>query len=455
MKTPSVFNNLLRDRGLTHEIYEAMDSDDYADVVMATIKSLKKSLNFPTYQLGKNEMKSRKYREEGNIAFKLGHNNLALEYYNRALMHAPDKSREMVLAYSNRSAVLCLKEYFNECLADIETCNRLGSLPEIVDKLAKRKEWASSQCGHETTIMESVRSYCRSFVDIGNRNADVPCASADVDVVVKGGEATVTVVKDIKVGTVLAVETSFVGCNDPANTPFACHYCHKLSYNLIPCDGCCFVLFCNESCKRICVREYHGVECQIMGVVDNTICSPAARLMLKGALKFVHMCGSWETVIEESHVFGARRRRVSSASEMLDAGDKASVLSFDDDNLFVHGAMYAASFVCAAVIHNLDALPAYLPQCPRVRALAKCALARIMMYLAVFAKPTQVNVHQWTDRREGALTQSAPGHGLYSFIGKLRNSCTPNVVVTHLGNKAALIALVPLERGTELTFSHV
>ncbi|XP_049876340.1 uncharacterized protein LOC126373972 isoform X2 [Pectinophora gossypiella] len=46
-------------------------------------------------------------------------------------------------------------------------------------------------------------------------------------------------------------------------------------------------------------------------------------------------------------------------------------------------------------------------------------------------------------------------YGWFSFIGKLRNSCNPNVLAVGLNKKTALLAIAPIKRGTELTISYV
>ncbi|CAK1587241.1 unnamed protein product [Parnassius mnemosyne] len=433
-----------------------MKNDDYSDVVMAALSVLEESGSLPTIEKeNKCEKRSDKYREEGNIAFKVGNVYRTLEFYNRALMYAPKTSRAIKLAYSNRSAILFKMEQFSKCLIDIETCCKLGCPTDIESKLIKRKNEATKRSKLENSTASLLTSYFKDYFKFDLKsNTSIPCASSDIEVI-KGDDFKIVAAKDIKVGTPLALEDSFVSCNNEKNIPFSCHYCHKMSLNLIPCEGCCLVLFCSEECKEICLKEYHSIECQIMEVIQSIAFSTMAKLMVKGTLKFVQMCGSWKKVISSSHCTGADRIRISSEQDMYDVNNKFSVLNFNDNRLFVHGSMHSASFVCATFIYYLERISGYLPSSFDERKLAKKALGRIMMYFSLYASPTPVNLRVSDTKNRKSFLNPISNHGWYPLIGKLKESCIPNLFVINLNKKMLLIALKPIKKGSELTVSHI
>ncbi|KPI93605.1 SET and MYND domain-containing protein 4 [Papilio xuthus] len=454
---PSAHQQYLRDRGLISEIYAAMDSDDYADVVMAAFHALEKSDGFPRVpHVYKCEEKSNEYRNLGNIAFKTGSHKEALQCYNAALMHAPNNSRAMKLAYSNRSAVFQNNNQYNACKVDIEHCFQLGCPPDIVEKLKKRMASVKMYSNIEAMAMSELKSNFAGVFKFGaERNAQIPCVSANVEVVKKDSSVKIVAAKDIKVGTLLALEPSFVSCNSEENVAFSCHYCHKMSLNLIPCDRCCFVMFCDEECKKLCLKEFHNIECQIMELIEAHICSPMAKLMVKGGIKMVQLCESWEEINKISRCTGSKRIPTASVQEMFDVGNKLSVLTYNDDTLFVHGSMYVASFFCATIIYYLEKVPTFFPRLLGERKMARESMGRLLMYFALHPEPTQVTLT--VSNRNSSITYSHPhiNHGWYPFVGKLRHSCTPNVIVSNLNKTAALIALQPIEKGTELTVSYM
>ncbi|KPJ17819.1 SET and MYND domain-containing protein 4 [Papilio machaon] len=454
---PSTHQQYLRDRGLTTEIYAAMDSDDYADVVMAAFQALEKSGGFPRIpRVYKCETKSNEYRDVGNLAFKMGNYNEALESYNRALMYAPNNSRAIKLAYSNRSAVFLNRKQFHACKVDIEHCFQLGCPSDIIEKLKKRMASVKLLSDIEAQAMLELKGKFADIFKLGTeRNPQIPCVSANVEVVKKDSSVKIVAAKDIKVGTLLALEPSFVSCNNEENVAFSCHYCHKMSLNLIPCDRCCFVMFCDEKCKKLCFKDFHSIECQIMELIEIHICSPMAKLMVKGVIKIVQLCESWEEIKTISHCTGSKRISTASVQEMFDGGNKLSVLCYNDDKLFVHGSMYVASFFCATIIYYLEKVPDFFPRLLGERKTARETLGRLLMYFALYAEPTQVVLT--VSNRISSITYSHPhiNHGWYPFVGKLRQSCTPNVIVSNLNKTAALIASQPIEKGTELTVSYM
>ncbi|CAG4942619.1 unnamed protein product [Parnassius apollo] len=207
-----------------------MKNDDYSDVVMAALHVLEESGSLPNIEReNKCEKRSDKYREEGNIAFKVGDVNRVLEFYNRALMFAPKNSRAIQLAYSNRSAILFKMGQFRACLIDVETCCKLGCPTDIESKLIKRKNEATVRSEMENLSANLLTGYFKDCFKFDFKsNTPIRCASSDIEVM-KGDAFKVVAAKDIKVGTPLALEDSFVSSNSEKNVPFSCHYCHKMS----------------------------------------------------------------------------------------------------------------------------------------------------------------------------------------------------------------------------------
>ncbi|XP_068617780.1 SET and MYND domain-containing protein 4-like [Battus philenor] len=454
---PSHFNQYLQETRFADEIYNAMALDDYSEVVLAAYNILEKTDNFPKIsKVNKSEEKSNRYRDEGNKEFKSGNINKAMEYYNKALMYAPKHSRSELLVYSNRSAILNKVNLFSACVVDIEMCFKLGCPQDLLDKLNNRLKHALVDSENEKKYAEKLGSYCHNFYKIsGKNNPEIPCASTDIEVNEKDNVKKIVAAKDIKIGTVLAKESSFVSSTNQENYPFACHYCQKMSLNLIPCYDCCFVLFCNENCRELCHEEYHSVECQIMEIIEEICISPMAKLMVKGVIKFVKMSSSWKEVISNSHCTGSNRISISTVQEMFDVGNKLSILSFADDKIFIYGSMYDASFVCATIIYYLEKLPRFLSGLLGEKRRAKQALARMMMYFAIYVEPTPIISTVANKKLDIAYHHPQKNYGWYPFIGKLKKSCTPNVMVSYLNKKAVLIALRPIKKGSELTCGNM
>jgi hypothetical protein len=129
---------------------------------------------------GKSSKRSDEARANGNAFFsQRTENQKAFAYYTRALMSAPvaaggswKENKALVLAYSNRSAVLYEEGLFKECLADIDQCTAYLSrkidmdgqvewLFNLVFKLANRQK----NCYHKMQRIEPLSSFeaCQLF----------------------------------------------------------------------------------------------------------------------------------------------------------------------------------------------------------------------------------------------------------------------------------------------------
>ncbi|XP_025602265.2 SET and MYND domain-containing protein 4-like isoform X2 [Athalia rosae] len=92
----------------------------------------------------KNREDSIRYREEGNQKFVSGEDIEAIESYTKSLAYA-DSPELMAYAYANRSAALYRKQYYKECLMDLNTALSLGYPEEKKQKLKERGDKALAE----------------------------------------------------------------------------------------------------------------------------------------------------------------------------------------------------------------------------------------------------------------------------------------------------------------------
>lgn len=459
MKKSILFNDFLLHNGLIDDVYKSMSNPDLSVIVMKMfdILHLINSLPVVITKESKSESKSTEFRNEGNRAYARNKLQSALIWYNKALLYAPKDSRALKLAYSNRSALLHKVNALSACLNDINTCFSLGCPLDIIEKLRTRKEDANSKVWAETLAESSARSiFCEDYFKfIEPRNPQIPCASMDVGVIIENDVPKIVATTDIKVGTPIALEKAFVGMNDPANARFACYYCHKMQFNLQPCEGCCYALFCGETCRDKCMLEYHGVECHIIDMLNNHTLGTSLRLSLLAVLKMKQMCGSWSELIAASRNMGLSRARTSSINKIYDSKSKFSLLNIKDERHFLHGPMYNTSINCAFIVYYLESVPGFYPQLPEERDEAKCAIGRLLLFLSLYTTTSLVVPSVTVKKREKTEFYNIPNFGWFSFLGKLNSSCDANVLVVGLNNAVGLVAQQPIKRGTELSVSYV
>lgn len=243
-----------------------------------------------------------KWKEEGNKLFSLKdcagglYNSYllqCLECYTKSIAHGVTGSREIAVAYANRSAVLLHLNRPKECVEDIGRAlesdypdnlkpKLLIRMAECYSKLstesyADAKFWLSKVPDSSRQCFENVlASYTSSkknecIVDeeclvpiITNQSKEYPCASDAVDVKFSNAMGRyVVATRDIKVGEVLVVEKPYYQYLYDENRYTHCSYCMGPALAGIPCDECVNFIYCSIECKTMAWSEYHHWECKL------------------------------------------------------------------------------------------------------------------------------------------------------------------------------------------------
>ncbi|XP_050347746.1 uncharacterized protein LOC126771735 isoform X2 [Nymphalis io] len=449
---PGSIHDFLLKNNYINKIYDALKNEDLSEVVMVTKKIIETTQELdPLSKISKCKETSEKYREMGNKAYNSNNYQHCLMFYNQALLHAPNKSKEFKLALSNRSALfLKLKEY-RACIKDISTCLLSECPPEIIGKLNKRMETATKLIKSEElkTFNKSVEISINCDI---TSNIQVPCASTDVTFT---GSVLPKVLasKEIKVGTVVAYEKAYVSYTDPLNALFACHYCQRQSLNLIPCNNCTVAFYCDQECKLQCFTEYHKYECYLMDAYKIVCPNAKLYLMIKSLLKLTTKCNSWTELIRESQNMGLERMKKSSIEEIFDRNSIFSVLNIKDDRPFIYGSLYNTSFICGVLLHYMECIPSFFPTDSNLKQQAMRAVSRIMLFLCIHQVPQQ-SFQVVTNVTDGlSYIHQVKNYSIYSFIGKLKTSCNPNSFLINNNSKMILLAIRTIKSGEELTIS--
>ncbi|KAM3957666.1 uncharacterized protein ACR2FA_008378 [Aphomia sociella] len=328
---------------------------------------------------------------------------------------------------------------------------------KLIDKLIKQKQALLQNIPFENFKNLALHSEFGTdyFTFNVKRHKDIPCVSADVTVVRENGKPKIVAAKNMEIGKVVAVERAFVTDRDNENRLISCYYCLKFSLNLIPCDGCCYVLFCDESCKKSCMEEYHKTECQIMDYIYSSEETARFRLSLKAALK-IKQSKSWDEVIAVSRNLGADKITSSTDGEIYNLHNTLSMLHFNRRKHFVHGKMFNHSFLYANIVDKLSYVPDFYPQNEEKKLEAMCALGSIMVHLDIHFpfEIKSINAAQ-NYLTANVSSEPEPNFGWYSFTSKLTHCCEPNLLAVGLNDKIALLALKPIKKGEELTICHL
>lgn len=251
---------------------------------------------------------SLEYRNEGNHEFKLndkGSLDKAFESYTKSIAYAPPGSRELSLAFANRSAVLFEAKWFEDCLSDINLAlennypddlktklyfrkaNCLQALKShdqaaVNEAFAEARQWLEKmtinnqesikkKLTHLQTSKSTKDICCHNlkFSDpppkLQNENPMVPGLSDGVKL--KWSEEFgrhIVAARDIKPGEIVGVQKPYVNIVDSKERYKFCWHCGNQTWSSLPCNDCCEVVFCSKSCLEKANLDYHDIECQIL-----------------------------------------------------------------------------------------------------------------------------------------------------------------------------------------------
>ncbi|XP_047032406.1 SET and MYND domain-containing protein 4-like [Helicoverpa zea] len=432
-------------------VYKALHNKDLAKSVAAAVDVLRMTNNFVKIDnKGKQSQAAIEHGVEGKKAFCEGDFQLALVKYNMAIMRAPSNSEAMRLAYYSRAELLLKAKQFKACVKDVETCLALSCPETLATKLREMRAAASQFTWlEEFAVRHAATPFTEHYFKLkGDSHPDIPCAISDVEVIVESGQVKIVAARDIPVGTLVALETAFVAAEHIMNHVTSCHYCLKMSFNLIPCDGCSAAFFCDKTCKEKSMREGHNIACKIMDVIIDDV-----KLPVKAVLKIRQLCDSWEEFIIASYDLGTDRMKNATIADIF-GSDKFSLLNSNYDTHFKYGALFNRSMYFANIIHYLDMKTSFFPTAPEKKKAAIDAVSRMLMHLSVYCTPVQLQYCTSMCVEGRVSLHNHPNKGYFPFMSKLAHSCVPNLYVAGLRNSAALVSVMPIKKGEELTISY-
>lgn len=203
----------------------------------------------------KNNKLSSKKLKEGEKLFARKKWTDAMEKYNESLCYAVRKSRNIGLAYANRSACFIKTKKYNECLIDIELAKKASQAP---DNLMTTLEQRESEC------LKLIEDDARTPDDFGlklNFETDdkFPCMAniLKIERDVKGVYSVIAK-EDVGVGEVVVIDQSYRSYLY-MRYGLKCNICLKGNTNLFPCDECSNAMFCSEDCQA-----HHNYECGLV-----------------------------------------------------------------------------------------------------------------------------------------------------------------------------------------------
>lgn len=217
----------------------------------------------------KSNVVSGKLREKGNQHYKKGEFYEAMIQYNASICHALPESKEMAVAYGNRSAIYVKSKLVVECIENVKLARANGHKAENL--LNSREEVCMEIMRNDD---QQTKCIIWDFFKLSYpANEKMPFAVNNLELREneKYGRHVVTST-NLQSGDIIGIEEPFFNMiSAPASCRYdRCCYCLKINkLNLIPCTRCAagknhkdsvdhhfilihllLVMFCSEECQK-------------------------------------------------------------------------------------------------------------------------------------------------------------------------------------------------------------
>lgn len=266
----------------------------------------------------KNAEQSEKLRQDGNDKFITCTTSsdfcITLTIYTRSIALAPYPSRQLALAYANRSAASYELGLYSECIQDIDRALTFSYPDDLKGKLYIRKTQCLIMLESQTVkdIIKKTEYWINKMAPGPNKlklqtkldglrykaeqqnfqnsnpvkqresknesplpvikscNDNIPCASDAIALRYDEDNGRhVIAARDINAGEVLVVEKPYALLLSNDNTLTHCSNCLKVCWSTIPCKYCIYAMYCSKECRNIEWRKSHDIECAIYSIMSR------------------------------------------------------------------------------------------------------------------------------------------------------------------------------------------
>lgn len=178
------------------------------------------------------------FRLEGNEFYKQRRFHDALIDYNKSLCFAPPRSKELGLAYANRSSIYFEVRMYQKSVENIKLARENNYPKEKMKTLSEREEKCLMliKSGHRDEEFNVWDFFKLSY----KANKKVPFIIEDLKLAEneKYGRMILTT-RDLKAGDIIAIEEPAFKLLSESSLQNRCSYCLKNNhYHLIPCEKC-------------------------------------------------------------------------------------------------------------------------------------------------------------------------------------------------------------------------
>ncbi|KAG4077446.1 hypothetical protein HA402_002873 [Bradysia odoriphaga] len=395
----------------------------------------------------KNNAISDAVREKGNKCFCKKEYFDALRLYNEALRYAEGDSKQMGLAYANRSAVFLKVKLYKACFKNIQLAKDHNFPQERLSKLISRE----NEC--MASMNAPMEEAWNGFFKLSYQpNPSFPYLVDCLELKEHERGTYLSTKRDLKAGDIIAITEPLFRI--PIRSVYRCNYCLADQFmNFIPCSGCVDVMFCNEICMKKAFAEFHQFEC---GITDNPSIPKSCWTILRMIMKCLSICdGSSKQVTE---LLPSTMNRLITPFD-FQLNDPLSVSS--QKKLLLSHFSKSQRFDYVDNTHSDEVYSDVQPFLRRHPKLQQIVTSDLLKNCVNLVDCSDMKIFKSVDSRVLSEVNSYTGLCVNYFGGAIEScynlflhSCAPTVFLHPYNGKIVWIVLTPIKAGDWLTVAY-
>lgn len=245
----------------------------------------------------KSNLIASEFNNKGNECYYRGEWRKAIEFYNRGMCFAQTNSAHFNVMRTKRGFCFSNMSMFKEGIDAIDCLLSTKYLPQWRRKLQReRKKWIALERETEDNNQNQPIVPQLSF----EADDTTPCLANVLEIKEDNESRSYVVAKcDIDVGQVVLVEESFTSVANGYDRAY-CFTCLSTGNDLIPCQQCTDVMFCNDDCMKrnkihelSCGDDYHRMPIEIKFVIQSILEAITLFPSINRLIEFVEAPGAY------------------------------------------------------------------------------------------------------------------------------------------------------------------
>lgn len=390
------------------------------------------------------------YRKCGNGFIEEGDYKAAIEQYNKSLCFAENGTDAISLAYANRSYCFLELKMYDECLADIESAINANYPKKSMKKLELRKALCLKSMDESIARTPSIQP------QLSFESSDMIEYMANVLAIERNDEfgrhfkAKANIPED----RVILIEEPLIKLVDITSKYKRCSICLKQYTNLIPCEICTEVLFCNGECSssaKLHKYECNMKHCKLFDGKQGSDARNCVKFALRAVLRGLETFSSSDRLMKYVEFIRMENdiNQVIVADESFES--MLGIFLTHHDNVS-NPSGRAKILIISCVVYDYIMAHSELKTNFLSEKLQRF-LMHLVTHLVTIYSANNILLQDWSESWSDILQHNSTetfGAGVFNISSYINHSCMPNTVRLTTPDHMILKTIRPINKGEQI-----